>query len=202
MISFETYFRRLVSVHQEIELAQNALGTLQEAPEVVEKFKRSELAAWQTHTDALSKEVASRGFAAEHLRVMSELLSSELPTRLGELGMRLRQQGLILRIAVYEAFMKDVHRAALKAKPTLLKSDRTVTLGALAAKGLDQVLQDEIDREVRTLDRGEHGKEGQVLQGKAWSRMDRSVVRGRARKSYDNQKPDSSRESRSERLKR
>src|SRR5262249_31155867 len=45
MISFEAYFHRLVSIHQELELAQNALGALQETPGAVEKFTRSELAA-------------------------------------------------------------------------------------------------------------------------------------------------------------
>ena len=49
--------------------------------------------------------------------------------------------------------MKDIHREILASYPALLKDDRQVPLGKLVAKGIDDILREEVDREVQILDR-------------------------------------------------
>lgn len=56
-------------------------------------------------------------------------------------------------MTIFESLMKDIHRAILEDQPTLLREDRQVPLGKLLAKGQDEVLREEIEREVQMLDR-------------------------------------------------
>lgn len=56
---------------------------------------------------------------------------TELPTRLAEVENRRRQNEIILRLALLEAFMKEFHRAILRQKPSLLRSERTLPIGRM-----------------------------------------------------------------------
>ena len=56
-------------------------------------------------------------------------------------------------MAIFEGFLKDLHREILKIRPDLLREERTIPLGKLVSQGADSVIAEEIEREVQTLDR-------------------------------------------------
>lgn len=63
---------------------------------------------------------------------------------------------LIIRVALFEAFLKDIHRQALIAKPQLLslcKPNRPIPLKDIFHGGYEQFKFVEIDRQVREADR-------------------------------------------------
>jgi hypothetical protein len=63
---------------------------------------------------------------------------------------------LVLRVALFEGFLKEIHRHALLAKPQLLghvKPDRTVSLKDLFRGGFERTKAEEISRQVREADR-------------------------------------------------
>jgi hypothetical protein len=73
----------------------------------------------------------------------------------GHAQLRLNASELILRVALFEAYMKEIHRHALRARPTILslsKPKRTVTLKELFAHDFPHFQSSEIDRQVREAD--------------------------------------------------
>jgi hypothetical protein len=66
---------------------------------------------------------------------------------------RVNQNELILLVALFEVQMKDIHREILLQEPSLLNTDRQISLGRMIAEGSEAVIQLEIDREVQLLDR-------------------------------------------------
>ncbi|MCI0331086.1 MAG: hypothetical protein L0196_09125 [candidate division Zixibacteria bacterium] len=108
--------------------------------DIVSKFaKESELETFKNW--ALSKE-AKETFKS----VYEEVFSHDLKNRL-------YQNRLILQVALIESALKDIHREVLRQKPTLLREDRQIPLGKLVALGPDRIIEDEIEREVQSLDR-------------------------------------------------
>ena len=73
--------------------------------------------------------------------------------RLGDVLHRLRQNEYVLQVALFETFIRELHRATLRADPSLLRPDRKIDLGKLIARGRDVVVEEEIEREVQGLDR-------------------------------------------------
>lgn len=67
---------------------------------------------------------------------------------------KINQTEIILRCAYFEAEMKDIHRFCLYAKPEILqKRQKEIPLAKLIAKGEDAILEEEIETEVRRLDK-------------------------------------------------
>ena len=158
MISWEQYFDRIVSLHLQFDMGSKAVSGFSSTPEAVEKHLESELEAFRK----MAREGAERDgvdasgswvYTTEGAEKYLNELRTTLPSRLRDFENRLRQNELVLRVAIFEAFMKDLHREVLRQEPSILKSDRQVPLGKILSAGLDVVLADEIEREVQILDR-------------------------------------------------
>ncbi|HOD36417.1 MAG TPA: hypothetical protein PLR20_14545 [Syntrophales bacterium] len=78
------------------------------------------------------------------------LPSIKKPRNLKEIGNRLNQNEFILTFSILEVFLEDIYREILKQYPLLLKSDKHIKLGRILARGLDVVLKEEIENEVRS----------------------------------------------------
>ena len=74
----------------------------------------------------------------------------------GQARLALNSSELIIRIALFEALLKDIHRQALVAKPQLLslcKPNRPVPMKNIFQGGFERFKFSEIDRQVREMDR-------------------------------------------------
>jgi hypothetical protein len=74
----------------------------------------------------------------------------------GDAYLGLNRSELIIRVALFEAFLKEIHRQTLIAKPQLLslsKPNRPIPLKTIFREGLKRFQFDEIDRQVREADR-------------------------------------------------
>jgi hypothetical protein len=74
----------------------------------------------------------------------------------GQAHLALNSSELIIRIALFEALLKDIHRQALVAKPQLIslcKPNRPVPMKDLFQGGFERFKFSEIDRQVREMDR-------------------------------------------------
>ena len=76
-----------------------------------------------------------------------------VPKRIEDVENLLRQSQLITLSAHFETFMRDIHRAVLQARPDFLKTDRNISLGEVISKEKAKILDEEIEREVHSLDR-------------------------------------------------
>ncbi|MGB9074711.1 MAG: hypothetical protein WCC22_18890 [Terriglobales bacterium] len=158
MITWEAYFNRLAGLHLQFETARRALQIFGENRETVERHASEQLeelremiraAAKNKGKDPQSTWVYNEGAVAKYLHGTKENL---IRTMIDVSG-RLQQYEYILHVTVFESFMKDVHRAILASTPSLLRADRPVRLGKLVSKGRDEVVREEIEREVQQLDR-------------------------------------------------
>ncbi len=158
MISFEKYFDRTVSVFLQFDLTRKALRRFRDTPEAVEGFAKDELESIRTdmkeHFEKTGRDPASFWLGDEE-QAQKYLASTyeSVPKRLADVEKRLEQNEFIIRMALFESFMKDVHCEALRQKPTLLKPTRQIPLGRLLAVGLGSILEEEIEREVHSLSR-------------------------------------------------
>ena len=74
----------------------------------------------------------------------------------GQAQLVLNSSELVIRIALFEALLKDIHRQALVAKPQLLslcKPNRPVPMKNIFQGGFERFKFSEIDRQVREMDR-------------------------------------------------
>jgi hypothetical protein len=158
MITWEAYFNRIVGLRLQFKIALTALKGFKESPEALRRYAEEELegiralvdkGAKSQHIEPQSTWPYNNESAAKYLDSAKE---SALRT-LGDVEGRLRQYEFILRVTIFEGFMKDIHRAILTSAPTLLKDDRQIPLGKLVVKGFDEILQEEVEREVQILDR-------------------------------------------------
>jgi hypothetical protein len=122
---------------------------------VVEKSPEASRALAQRAVDSLRSSLGGNAATVPAAHFDSHLADSleDIGDQMKSVGRRLRQNELLLRVAVFETFMRDVHRAVLREAPTLLRADRDVKLGRLLSQGVDAIVTDEIDREVAAVER-------------------------------------------------
>lgn len=158
MISWEEYFDRIVSVHLQFDLTRKALASFQDTPVSVQKYLEGELEEFrrlilegrEDQPDQLKQHWA---FTPEGTEKYFEGLKKSIPERLSEVENRINQNEFIMRLTLFEGFMKDFHREVLRQKPELIRADRQIPLGRLIAVGKDQLIEEEIEREIQSLDR-------------------------------------------------
>ena len=98
----------------------------------------------------------------------------------GQAQLGLNACELILRVALFESFMKEIHRAVLMRKPELLsyvKPNRPVKLKDLFKGGFERFKVEEIDRQVREADRLRTKEKAKFFQRRlklAWASDDRT----------------------------
>jgi hypothetical protein len=158
MITWEAYFDRIIGVQVQLNMARKALDGFAQSQEAVDRYATEELGglrelihegAEKAGKDPQSTWVYDEEAVAKYLDSAKEGAVRSLVN----VKARLRQYEYILQVAILESFLKDIHRAALTADVSLLKPDRQVPLGKLVSKGSDEIIREEIDREVQILDR-------------------------------------------------
>jgi hypothetical protein len=161
MISFENYFKRMKSLELQFRTLQSLAlkpagrasdrerltALLEDWTSVLEDTSRKWTPAFKEPTELQSQDVWSK-YLINYLAAETKNVPSAT-----ELAQRLSQNELILRLALFELFMKDVHRAVLIAHPYSLPSDRSIPLGKLISAGVSVILEEEIGRAVASLDR-------------------------------------------------
>jgi len=158
MLSWEEYFDRIINVQVQFDLTRKALAVFQETPEAVQKYMEGEIG--EIRNILTEKKVEQPDEVKQHWAFTPEGTSkffasvkADIPKRISEIENRINQNELIMRVTLYDAFMKDIHREILRQKPTLLKSDRQIALGKLISTEKDKIVEEEILREVQSLDR-------------------------------------------------
>ncbi len=158
MISWETYFERIVKLRIQFDLARKALDGFTGSQEALDRYANEEFeGARKLILEAAKKEGTDEKetWANDKNRVQRylELSKSHALSGMGDVKIRLSQNEYILQAAIFESFMKSVHREILRAAPTLLRSDRNIDLGRLVSQGQETLVREEIEREVQSLDR-------------------------------------------------
>jgi hypothetical protein len=151
MISWDAYFDRTVAIRLDFAAARKALRAFEATPEAVTAFARAEINDLGLRIATGSSDTP--GIPAERFEQLLAGSIRRTPDLMKGIEKRLRQHELLLRIATYESFMRDVHRGVLQHDPSRLRPDRKVDLGRLVAVGRDALIREEIEREVAGLDR-------------------------------------------------
>jgi hypothetical protein len=158
IITWDAYFDRIVGLRVQFDMARKALEGFEQSKDALERYATEDLGhlrelihegAKEAGKDPHSTWVHDEDAVAKYLDAAKEGAVRSLVN----VRARLRQYEYILRVTIFESFMKDTHRAILTAAPSLLKPDRQVPLGKLVSKGLEDIVGEEIEREVQILDR-------------------------------------------------
>ncbi len=157
-LSWDNYFDRTLSVGIQFELARNAIFTFTKTPEAIKKYSEKEFndlkEMLKEHFDESGKSPADHWvFGKEGFGEYLKGVQSVVPKQLEKFTNSLNQSELILRVSLFEIFMKDIHRQALGEKPSLIKADRKIPIGRVLSLGFKKVIEEEIEREVNSLDR-------------------------------------------------
>jgi len=158
MISWKAYYDRFVSIFMQFDLARKAISGFKDTPEATALYADNEIKAL---TDDMKEHYSDneKDFSGSWLNDASrvknylEHIISDVPYRLTEVDNRINQTELLIRMAVLEAFMKDLHREVLSIKPTLLNATKNIPLGRVISIGFENIIQEEIEKEVHALDR-------------------------------------------------
>ncbi len=158
MIDWSPYFQRIVSISSQFDVARKSINAFKETPEAVAKFIENSV---KDLKDAIGDALKKREDTKDSPWVMSEegmnnfVLEQQqlVGSRLDEVDNRLRQNELILLVSVLESFMKDIHREILRQNPKYLRHDRKIDLGKIVSVGAEDIIREEIEREVHALDR-------------------------------------------------
>jgi hypothetical protein len=163
-LNWENYFERTISIRMQFELASKVFSTFKKTPEALKKYSDGELRhlreILQEHFDKSGKSPTEHwAFSEEGVRKYLNEVQSNVQEQLVNFENSIKQSELILRVSLFEIFMKEIHRHILKQKPTLLKADKQIPLGRALSLGFEKVINEEIEKEVHSLDKAKYFKE-------------------------------------------
>ncbi len=146
MITFEHYMESLLNLHIQFGLAEAAIGGWAHSQEALDHYAAEELEGLRN----IFKKALEKGgkdpkeawvFSdEERVREYMQAVRASAPQKIEQVRERLRQHSYILHVSVFESFMKSIHREILRAKPSLLRPNRSIELGRLVAEGQDAIL--------------------------------------------------------------
>lgn len=158
MLSWENYWKRYIDIFIQSDLAIKAMHAFRDTPDAVRKYATDEFEVLRKDVqDHLQK----RGLNPQETWIYDDAKVKKylnytitaVPTRLHSIENRIHQNQLIIMLALFETFMKDIHREVLRQNPGLLNPGRKVPIGRVLSEGLNSVVEEEIAREVHGLDR-------------------------------------------------
>jgi len=157
-LSWDDYFERTIYVKVQFDLAREAISTFRETPDVLKRFLEKELNSLRQllreHSAKTGKGLAKHwAFSEEEETRYFEVLASNTQEQLTKFENSLKQSELILRVTIFEIFMKNIHRQVLRLKPTLLNVNKQIPLGHILSLGYKKTIEEQIDKAVDTLDR-------------------------------------------------
>lgn len=158
MIDGQSYFDRLAGINAQFDLTLRAINGFKGSNEAVSEYLADDLASLRGFLTEGAKETGFDpaghwAFSDDGSAKYLDGVKASLPVQLETVLNRIRQNHLILLVTCLEAALKDIHRAVLKKDPRLLKADRQIPLGKLTSQPLSEIVDEEIEREVQSLDR-------------------------------------------------
>lgn len=158
MISWKAYFDRFTSIFMQFDLTRKAISGFKDTPEATKSYANNEI---ESLTGAMKKHYSDSGkdFSdswlndASRVKNYFEHIIYDVPNRLTDVDNRINQNELLIRMALLESFMKDLHREMLIINPTFLNATKKIPLGRAISIGFENILQEEIEKEVHALDR-------------------------------------------------
>ncbi len=159
MLTWESYFERVIDLRSEFHLAATAIDGWAQSQDALDRYTNDELENLRhmfRQTPGEENENATSGWVfSDNERIMHYLdeVRATVPQRVSAVRSRLLQHEYVLHVAIFESFMKALHREVLRAAPTLLRADRKIDLGRLVSQGHEALIRAEIEREVQSLDR-------------------------------------------------
>ena len=140
MVNGDDYFDRMVSVEEEYQFAQRALHSFATTKETVDQFAHEELGSFhELLTNAPKKfGVANRkslGFCARWHCSIFRICQGECTAPRREIENRMRQNHLILLVAITEEQLKTIQREILRHNLSLLSPDRQNFVGNAGCQG-------------------------------------------------------------------
>jgi len=146
--------------HSLKELSDPGFRRFMEDKRLPEEAGLSKLLAYLKDNPAIATALPPSDATRDHRKRMSKELpvtrSLKWAEYKGHALLALNSSELIIRVALFEAFLKDIHRQTLLAKPRLLslcKPNRPIPLKAIFQGGFERFKLDEVDRQVRETDR-------------------------------------------------
>jgi len=158
MISWEDFNKRSIDLFIQFDLAKKAISGFRETPEALKCFAEKELDSlkkdMQGHFEKKGKDI-QKSWMYDETKADTYIQSTidSVPSRLEEIENRLNQNHIILLVTLFESFMKDIHKEILTKNPKLLNPDRKIPLGRAVNDGLNKIIEEEISREVHSVDR-------------------------------------------------
>lgn len=154
MISEEDYILRHTSIQSQFDFARRAIGSYlhhENAGQPPSQFMT--LSAMMKQAEEAEKIHGENEAWKNMLQKFMDQLKGGFPERHKELENRLAQNEVILLVAVFEDLIKSIHREVLKQNPRLLDGNRTIPLGRITLGDVQELIKEEIDREVFSMDR-------------------------------------------------
>jgi hypothetical protein len=165
-LQFVSYDKKLQSVTFTFDLLRQALKGFSNAGfrQYIESLRKPKDAHFQRKKEHLAANPELEVDIAKLERRYKRELSAELPVTpnlkwvesKGLAYLWLNTSELVLRVALFEAFLKEIHRHALLDKRKLLargKRNRSVSLKELFGAGYARFCYKEVQRQVREVDR-------------------------------------------------
>lgn len=148
MIRLEDYLRRVESIQTQYDYAREAIVgfIMSKDPQALKPKTLNQMIPLSSLADDIDDEFIER------MSKYVESLKGGFPDDKKDLENRLAQNEIILLVAVFEDFMKSIHREMLRQNPKLLSPDPQIKLGRLIESGETAIIEEEIERTVRSLD--------------------------------------------------
>lgn len=149
-IKLSDYVERWEAIHKQYKLGAWAIDHLSKDNIGLKEFYQIEA---EEHTRLKLDDGTIKSEEGKKIINYVENRLKDASSELSQTSNRIRQNMLILNVSLFESFIKDIHRCILYQEPTLLKPQRQIPLGQLISQGFEEILQNEIEREVYSLDR-------------------------------------------------
>lgn len=160
MIKVDEYARQMRWFRLHLELLHQALNHFSRDKAALRVFVEGQQKKFSAGLDRYlqtegedPQDIANKMIARALTNSYTSTLARQVQTHVEFAESKLHQTEIILRCSFFEAEMKDIHRHCLCAKPMLLRGEKEIALGRLISKGEDAVLEEEIETEVKRLDR-------------------------------------------------
>ena len=155
MINLNNYIERIIGIYLQCRFATEAMDRLPAddwgLPEYIE-WESNFISEFSKNFSSIPGILKTR-YLKSDIQKLSEYWTEKLRNYLHNAYIPTNQNFILMSLAIFESFLKDVHREILFKKPKLLKTDRKIELGRLVDSGYEKIIEEEIERRVQSLDR-------------------------------------------------
>jgi hypothetical protein len=150
----EEYIIRQTSIQSQFDFARRAIaGYLQHENAGQPSPQFITFSAMMKQAEEAEKIYGENEAWKNTLQKFLDQFKGGFPERHKDLENRLAQNEVILLVAVFEDLVKSIHREVLKQDPKLLDGTRQIPLGKITSVNVQDLLEEEFNREVFSMDR-------------------------------------------------